>query len=77
MAGLLHKEWGFSQSVRKAPVFYGLVGFGTIGGMVLSLAHINPINLLALVAVINGVIAAPFIVTVMLVSGIGRSWAIR
>lgn len=32
MAGLLGKEWGFSRSVRKAPVFYGLVAIGTVGG---------------------------------------------
>jgi Mn2+/Fe2+ NRAMP family transporter len=72
MAGLLHKEWGFSRSIRQAPVFYGLVAIGTIGGMAMSLAHINPIKLLVLVAVINGVIAAPFLVAVMLVSGSRR-----
>ena len=72
MAGLLHKDWGFSRSVRDAPVFYGLVAFGTLGGMLLSLAHVNPIKLLVLVAVINGVIAAPFLVMVMLVSGNSR-----
>jgi len=32
MAGLLGKQWGFSRSVRKAPVFYGLVALGTVGG---------------------------------------------
>jgi len=69
MAGLLGKEWGFSRSLRKAPVFYGLVALGTMGGTVLSLVHINPIKLLVLVAVINGVAAAPFLVVVMLVSG--------
>ena len=72
MAGLLGKEWGFSRSVRKAPVFYGLVMVGTIGGTVLSLVHINPIRLLVLVAVINGVAAAPFLVVVMWVSGSRR-----
>ena len=69
LAGLLGKEWGFSRSVRKAPVFYGLVALGTVGGTVLSLVHINPIKLLVLVAVINGVAAAPFLVVVLLVSG--------
>ena len=72
MAGLLHKEWGFSRSFRKAPVFYGLVAVGTVGGMALSLAHVNPIKLLVLVAVINGVAAAPFLVVVMWVSGSRR-----
>jgi Mn2+/Fe2+ NRAMP family transporter len=68
MAGLLGREWGFSRSVRKAPVFYGLVALGTLGGTVLSLLHVNPIHLLVLVAVINGVAAAPFLVVVMWVS---------
>lgn len=72
MAGLLGKEWGFSQSVRKAPVFYGLVAAGTIGGTILSLVHINPIKLLILVAVINGIAAAPFLVVVMIVSSSRR-----
>jgi NRAMP (natural resistance-associated macrophage protein)-like metal ion transporter len=68
MAGLLGKQWGFSRSVRKAPVFYGLVALGTVGGTSLSLLHVNPIKLLVFVAVINGVAAAPFIFVVMWVS---------
>ena len=69
MAGLFHKEWGFSRSIRKAPVFYGLVVLGTIGGAALSLVHVNPIGLLVIVATINGVIAAPFLIVVMLIAG--------
>lgn len=68
LAGLLGKQWGFSRSVRKAPIFYGLVAVGTLGGTALSLLNVNPIKLLILVAVINGVAAAPFLVVVMLVS---------
>jgi NRAMP (natural resistance-associated macrophage protein)-like metal ion transporter len=72
LAGLLGKQWGFSRSVRKAPVFYGLVALGTLGGTALSLLHVNPIKLLVLVAVINGVAAAPFLVVVMSVSSSRR-----
>jgi len=72
MAGLLGKQWGFSRSVRKAPVFYGLVAVGTLGGTALSLLQVNPIKLLVLVAVINGVAAAPFLVVVMWVSSSQR-----
>jgi Mn2+/Fe2+ NRAMP family transporter len=72
MAGLLGHEWGFSRSVRKAPVFYGLVALGTLGGTALSLLHVNPIHLLVLVAVLNGVAAAPFLVVVMWVSSSQR-----
>jgi Mn2+/Fe2+ NRAMP family transporter len=72
LAGLLGKQWGFSRSVRKAPVFYGLVAFGTLGGTALSLLHVNPIKLLVFVAVINGVAAAPFLFVVMWVSSDSR-----
>ena len=68
MAGLLGKSFGFSRSIRKAPVFYGLVIIGTVGGAVLSLITNNPIQLLVIVAVINGVAAGPFLLLVMLIS---------
>lgn len=68
MAGLFGKPFGFSRSMRKAPVFYGLVILGTLGGTVLSLVTNNPIQLLIIVAVINGVAAAPFLLLVMLIS---------
>ncbi|NNN18780.1 MAG: Nramp family divalent metal transporter [Acidimicrobiaceae bacterium] len=69
MAGLMHRPWGFSSSIRKAPIFYALVGLGTLGGTVFSLLNTNPIQLLVFVAAINGVAAAPFLIVVMLVSG--------
>ncbi|HEY5103582.1 MAG TPA: divalent metal cation transporter [Acidimicrobiales bacterium] len=68
MVGLLGKEWGFSRSIREAPLFYLLVGVGTIGGMALSILNVNPIKLLVFVAVINGVIAAPLLIVVLIVS---------
>jgi NRAMP (natural resistance-associated macrophage protein)-like metal ion transporter len=72
MAGLMGKEWGFSRSVRNAPVFYGLVALGTVGGTALSLLQVNPIKLLIFVAVLNGVIATPFLIVVMKVSSSSR-----
>ena len=68
MAGLLGKRWGFSRSPREAPVFYGLVVVGTAGGTLLSLFRVNPIHLLVVVATINGVAAAPFLLVVLLIS---------
>jgi Mn2+/Fe2+ NRAMP family transporter len=58
----------FSRSLRRAPTFYSIVMVGTLGGAALSLVGVNPIRLLVLVAVINGVAAAPFLVLVMLIS---------
>jgi len=68
MAGLLRRRWGFSRSLRRAPVFYGLVAIGTAGGTLLSLLHVNPIHLLVFVALINGLAAAPFLVVVLLIA---------
>ena len=69
LAGLTGKRAGFSNKIREAPVFYGLVGAGTIAGMIFSLVGADPIKLLVFVAVVNGVAAAPFLLIVMLVSG--------
>ena len=68
LAGMFNKEWGFSRSVRQAPLFYVLVAVGTAGGTTLSLIGVNPIRLLVIVAIINGVAAAPFLIALMLVS---------
>jgi NRAMP (natural resistance-associated macrophage protein)-like metal ion transporter len=68
LSGLVGREWGFSRSVREAPLFYVLVAVGTIGGTALSLLNVNPIKLLVFVAVINGVIAAPLLIVVLVIS---------
>ena len=68
LTGLLAKETGFSRGPRQAPLFYGLVAAGTVGGTALTLLHVNPVQLLVFSAVINGVVAAPFLVLIMLVS---------
>ncbi|HEX3541726.1 MAG TPA: Nramp family divalent metal transporter [Acidimicrobiales bacterium] len=68
LAGLLGKESGFSRSLSEAPVFYGLVLLGTVGGMVLSFLGVDPVHLLVFVAIVNGIAAAPFLVVVMLIS---------
>ena len=41
---------------------------GTIGGTALSLVNVNPIKLLVFVAVINGVIAAPLLIVVLVMA---------
>ncbi|HKN92451.1 MAG TPA: divalent metal cation transporter [Acidimicrobiia bacterium] len=69
IAGLLGKAAGFSRTIKQAPLFYGLVLVGTAGGTVMSLVGLDPIRLLVLVAVINGVAAAPFLLVVMLIAG--------
>jgi len=67
MAGLLHKEWGFSRSVRDAPVFYGLLGWAPSRHRADSRGR-QPVKLLIYVALINGIIAAPFLILVMMIA---------
>jgi NRAMP (natural resistance-associated macrophage protein)-like metal ion transporter len=69
MSGLLGKRFGFSRSVRKAPVFYSLVAVGTLSGTLLTLTHVDPVQLLVISAYLNGVAAAPFLLLIMLISG--------
>ena len=68
MAGLLGKDWGFDRKVRRAPLFYGILGFGIILGTLLSIVSSNPIQLLVLSAVVNGIAAGPFLVIIMLIA---------
>lgn len=68
VSGLMGKEWGFSRKFREAPLFYVLVAVGTIGGTALSLLNANPIRLLVFVAVINGIIAVPLLIFVLIIS---------
>ena len=72
MAGLLGKPWGMSQDVGKAPLFYALLAAGTIGGTVLTLSGLDPIRLLVLSAIVNGVAAVPFLILVMVISDCRR-----
>jgi Mn2+/Fe2+ NRAMP family transporter len=68
LAGLLGKPWGLSLPPRKAPLFYVLLGAGTVGGTALTVAPVNPVSLLVLVAIVNGIAAAPFLIVVMIIS---------
>jgi Mn2+/Fe2+ NRAMP family transporter len=68
LAALLHKDWGFSRSVREAPHFYVLVACGTLGGTLFTLFGVDPVKLLVFSALINGLLAPPFLVLIMLIS---------
>jgi NRAMP (natural resistance-associated macrophage protein)-like metal ion transporter len=68
MAGLLNKNWGLDRSPRKAPLFYILLGSGIIAGTILAIVSTDPIGLLVLSAIVNGIAAGPFLVVMMLIS---------
>lgn len=50
----------------RALGFYGIVGAATLGGAALAATRIDPIAMLFWSAVINGIVAVPIIVAVML-----------
>ncbi|HEY5222422.1 MAG TPA: Nramp family divalent metal transporter [Microbacteriaceae bacterium] len=68
LAGLLNKEWGLDRSPRKAPAFYLLLAVGIVGGTILSVVSTDPIGLLVLSAIVNGIAAGPFLIVMMLIS---------
>jgi Mn2+/Fe2+ NRAMP family transporter len=68
MAGLLGRNWGFDRKPRNAPLFYIILVAGIILGAILSLVNSNPIQLLVLSAIVNGIAAGPFLIIIMLIS---------
>lgn len=68
LAALLNRNWGLERSPRKAPLFYILLGVGMVGGIILAVANSDPIGLLVLSAIVNGIAAGPFLVIMMLIS---------
>ena len=59
---------GLDHKITHAPQFYVIIIAATLVGMVIAILDVNPIAALVLSAVINGLIAAPLLVLVMLVS---------
>ncbi|MBZ6076635.1 NRAMP family divalent metal transporter [Microvirga puerhi] len=64
------RRWpiGFSRRWQEAKAFYATVALATLVGMALNFTAINPIKALFWSAVLNGVIAVPVMVTMMLVA---------
>jgi len=63
-------DWpeGLDEKPRHARKFYAVIVVSTLVGVVIDFAGINPISALFWTAVINGVIAPPLLVVVMLIS---------
>ena len=64
------RKWpvGFSRRWQEARAFYATVALATVVGMVINFTEIDPIKALYWSAVINGVSAAPVLVTMMLIA---------
>ena len=63
-------DWpkGLDKHLFQASGFYGTVALGTILGVVLTVVAVNPMKALYWSAVLNGVIAIPLMVIIMLLA---------
>ncbi|HVT35117.1 MAG TPA: divalent metal cation transporter [Nevskiaceae bacterium] len=63
-------EWrnGLDLKLLEAREFYGIIAFATLGGVVLGFTSIDPIQALIASALVNGVIAVPIMVVMMLLA---------
>jgi len=68
---------GLDEKPKHAKKFYGVIAVSTIIGVMIDFAGINPISALFWTAVINGVVAPPLLVVVMLVSNNKRVMGTR
>jgi NRAMP (natural resistance-associated macrophage protein)-like metal ion transporter len=60
---------GLDRKPREARGFYAIVALATLGGTALTFSPIDPIRALFWSAVINGVIAVPVLIVMMLLAG--------
>jgi Mn2+/Fe2+ NRAMP family transporter len=54
--------------VSRAPTFYGIIVGSTVVGTLINFVGVNPIQALFWTAVLNGVLAPPLLVVIMLVA---------
>jgi NRAMP (natural resistance-associated macrophage protein)-like metal ion transporter len=59
---------GLGQAAGHARGFYGVIALATFIGMLLNFLGINPITALVYTAIINGVVAVPLLVLILLVA---------
>lgn len=68
---------GLDEKPRHAKKFYGVIAISTLVGVIIGFAGINPISALFWTAVINGVVAPPLLIVVMLVANNKRVMGTR
>ena len=57
-----------SETPRSRPTFYGLIVIALIGGVLMNVLRIDPIQALVVTAIINGVVAPPILVLIALLA---------
>ncbi len=68
VAGALDWKAGLTRDLTHAPLFYGVIAAATLVGIGINFLGINPITALVVSAIINGLLAAPILVLVMLLA---------
>ena len=58
---------GLDEKIHTAQQFYGVIAVAMLAGMALSFAHVNAIRLLIWSAVVNGLLAPPLILIILVV----------
>jgi Mn2+/Fe2+ NRAMP family transporter len=61
-------RYGLDENPGRAKQFYAVIALGTLVGMVINFVGINPIQALFWTAVINGFLAPPLLVMIMLIA---------
>jgi NRAMP (natural resistance-associated macrophage protein)-like metal ion transporter len=68
VAELFHWRASLEHKARRAPQFYAVLALATIAGVSLNFFGIDPIRALFLSAVVNGIVASPLMLLIMLLS---------
>jgi NRAMP (natural resistance-associated macrophage protein)-like metal ion transporter len=68
VAEMFHWPSGLSEQPRQAKAFYATVAIGTLLGIAFNFVHIDPIKALFWTAVINGVVAVPLMIVMMIMT---------
>jgi NRAMP (natural resistance-associated macrophage protein)-like metal ion transporter len=61
-------RYGLNENPARAKQFYGVIAAATLLGMLINFIGVNPINALFWTAVINGFLAPPLMVMIMLIA---------
>jgi Mn2+/Fe2+ NRAMP family transporter len=62
---------------QQRPVFYGLIAASTLAGLAMNFLHLDPIRALFVAALVNGLVAAPVLVLVVLLGSDRRLMGAR
>jgi NRAMP (natural resistance-associated macrophage protein)-like metal ion transporter len=72
LAEMLHWPTGLSALPRQAKAFYATIAIGTLLGVGINFLHVDPVKALFWTAVINGVVAVPLMIVMMIMTAAPR-----